>query len=1033
MNIKLGVFTLLSSLFFSLATLSVSLADEIPKIGNAQFQKKFDCQYSYSPTGATAAQRKTFNFPLNVVSLFVPEDRLSITPCEVSSTNLLEPRPNFRFSLKTAPRTFPKCFVPALEENGARQLDTLLRKTSPNQQDYSQTVQLLEAAKTRKNVGLILNCQTYLEQTRLVSDYISGEQARENATTLAQRRERYGKSTNDGGCYAGWWSYSSLNGCDQVKADIDRLEIQEARYEQQERRRRDDERTGRRVNLSCFSVAQNATSQDIDKAVCEHIKQACNPVSFPAVRELNCTNAGQRNLCTTTGGTMTTVGGNPRCQCPADKEFEAGADGGSCKPKVELDCKDGAAVGTNEFGERACVCPVTGDDMRHIQPVYVNEKCEVPSVNTCRSMDSRERYVFQNNQCRACQQGLSINGTACGCFKGYFMSAGGCTPCPAGQTTDGEGPNTQASCKAEQTVPAPVPENCTGQGGTAGEGQIKQGNRCLRCEGNSVPNASKDACVPNTNVPDPACRSGIRKSNGQCCMRVDLEANRCLDTDSTQKKQGDACVVQGTNEEGTIGSDGRTCEVRRCLSGCPSGQQCVSGRCQAQQPTTCQQGQILQGNQCVTDPRAQQQNDEQRCRQQGGEMVQGRCVPRQPNAQQPKQQQQGNGMTPQQQQQMQQMQAMQECQMRQPPGAWQWNGFQCLPNPNYRPQGYGVQPSVTGGVVCNFFGVDTIEVPAGERFSVTYDVAGARREIKVDTSPKSTTQYSRQAPTSTGTTTNNSVMSQYGYGTAQDPNMFGSSIAQQQSSIQGQATITAPKKKGKLKVSLIIDAVRQNSEACKPIEVTVIDAVPQDTSGTSSYNSGGDSYPATAYENQTQDPGPSIETPSEIIAQNRANVSSKQQVDSAPADDDAYAYLCRTLGIGCAKDEPPVSETPRIRDLQVGRTNEITIDPDAEDPADLPNIGDLPNDGQIQSNGQPVATDIGIDGDGKQIVHSAILDYLGDNGQYAPPIGPGSDNSGVLNSSDDQGPEKTEDRVGKFTRLWRWFLNLLGFGPEYVG
>ena len=356
-----------------------------------------------------------------------------------------------------------------------------------------------------------------------------------------------------------------------------------------------------------------------------------------------------------------------------------------------------------------------------------------------------------------------------------------------------------------------------------------------------------------------------------------------------------------------------------------------------------------------------------------------------------------------------------------------------MPNPNYRPQGYGAPASVTGGVVCNFFGSDSLEVPAGEKFSVTYDVSGARREIKVDTSPKSTTQYTRQ-PTTSATT--NSLMNQYGYAN-QDPYSLTTGAVAAPTSVQGQATITAPKKKGKLKVSLVIDAVRQNSEACKPIEITISESVPQSTTSTSDY-SGSDSTPSSyASDSQPLDSGQVIETPSEIIAQNRRTVSAKQQpVETAPADDDAYAYLCKTLGIGCAKDAPTLSETPRIRDLQVktNPSNEITIDPDAEDPADLPNIGE-PQNGEQTANGpvQNIATDIGIDGDGKNVKHSAVLDYLSDNGQYAPPIGPNSDKSGVLNSSDDTSGGTAENRVGIFTRLWRWFLNLLGFGPEYVG
>lgn len=648
--------------------------------------------------------------------------------------------------------------------------------------------------------------------------------------------------------------------------------------------------------------------------------------------------------CTASGGSVKTDDATNRqfCDCNGTgKPLVQTTDGigkcGNTTTPPPSQCGSDARPQDTETGTSVCIC---NDSSK----VYESSSktCVAPSEAACHARGNN--YIFAApNSCTQCPTGLRMNGNQCGCFEGYRPEAGRCVP-------------------SSPTGPATW---CNGPSGAAGQHQIKRGEQCFNCPANQNPNEAKTECVPQQQGPQP--------------------------------KAGDECVFQG--QKGVIASDGRTCEVRRCLSGCQNGQ-CVDGRC-----VPCQQGQVFQNGQCVNDPRQQQQNEEQRCRQNGGEMVQGQCIQKKPNPQQqqqqqkqPQQQPQQQGMTPQQQQQMQQMQAMQECQMRQPQGAWQWNGFQCLPNPNYKPQGYGEQPSITGGVVCNFFGADTIQVPAGEKFTVTYDVTGVKREIKVDTSPKSTTQYTKKDVGDTST--------------------------------ERQATITAPKKKGKLKVSLIVDAVRQNSEACKPIEVQVIDAVPQQDASTYGSDSGG--RESEYQEVQQQDTGPRIETVSEIIAQNRKNAP-VETAKAAPEDDDAYAYLCKTLGIGCAKDLPPESQTPSIRDLQVngGTTNEITIDPDSEDPADLPNIGELPGQEGRQNGQQQLATDIGVDGDGK-IVRSAVLDYLGDNGEYAPAVGPNADTSGVLNSSDDEGPAKTEDRVGIFTRMWRWFLNLLGFGPEYV-
>ncbi len=728
---------------------------------------------------------------------------------------------------------------------------------------------------------------------------------------------------------------SSSPGCAAVKE----------KYEKAYERFKEDKLLGSRY--ACLKTNKTLEQLRADKkASCALIQESCKSYDEKQFKDFckNIENPGDQ--CKASGGTVKTDGEHssaPYCDCSATgKTLTTTSDNiGKCGDATPVptpsQCGSDARPQDTETGTSVCVC-------NDASKVYESSSktCVAPSEAACHARGNN--YIFAApNSCTQCPTGLRMNGNQCGCFEGYRAEAGRCVP-------------------SSPTGPATW---CNGPSGAAGQHQIKRGEQCFNCPANQNPNEAKTECVPQQQGPQP--------------------------------KAGDECVFQG--QKGVIASDGRTCEVRRCLSGCQNGQ-CVDGRC-----VPCQQGQVFQNGQCVNDPRQQQQNEEQRCRQNGGEMIQGQCFQKKPNPQQQqqqkdqqKQQQQPQGMTPQQQQQMQQMQAMQECQMRQPQGAWQWNGFQCLPNPNYKPQGYGEQPSITGGVVCNFFGADTIQVPAGEKFTVTYDVTGVKREIKVDTSPKSTTQYTKKDVGDTST--------------------------------ERQATITAPKKKGKLKVSLIVDAVRQNSEACKPIEVQVIDAVPQQDASTYGSDSGGreNEY----QEVQQQDTGPRIETVSEIIAQNRKNAP-VEAAKAAPEDDDAYAYLCKTLGIGCAKDLPPESQTPSIRDLQVngGTTNEITIDPDSEDPADLPNIGELPGQEGRQNGQQQLATDIGVDGDGK-IVRSAVLDYLGDNGEYAPAVGPNTDTSGVLNSSDDEGPAKTEDRVGIFTRMWRWFLNLLGFGPEYV-
>ncbi len=695
-----------------------------------------------------------------------------------------------------------------------------------------------------------------------------------------------------------------------------------------------------------------------------------------------------------------------------ERVYDYGSSSCQVKPKTKEECEKIQAVwhqGDENAGQSSR-CEICGERMQANREKNICEPIgSCPVVPEC----NQQTQIIQDCKCvpkpAAAPTPSACSGSNNTPGQNQIIQGNTCFTCPSDQKPNSE----KNDCVPKQSftpnpqVPEPAPASCRGQQGTAGDGQIRVGGQCSDCQGNSVPNAAKDACVPGTPTPRP----------------------------------GNSCLTEDTREQGVVAQDGRTCTpVRQCFNCTDPNKHCVEGRC-VPKTQTCPQGQILQNTQCVPQQQQCQQGQvlqngqcvpqQQQCRQ-DEEMIQGRCFPKKPNPQQPKEQpkqQQQQGPTPQQQQQMQQLQAMQECQMRQPQGAWQWNGFQCLPNPNYNPQGYGAQPSVGGGVVCNFFGSDAIEVPAGEQFSVTYDVTGAKREIKVDTSPKSTTKYDRQAPTTQANT--NTVLNQFGY----PQNGTGAAV---QTSQQGQATITAPKKKGKLKVSLIVDAVRQNSEACKPIQVTIVDAAPQQSSYDSGNTSNYDSGSQYASNTQPQDTGPTIETPSEIIAQNRRVVSS-QPAQKAPEDDDAYAYLCKTLGIGCAKDAPQVDTGPSIRDLQVGNgtqqqgtTREITIDPNAEDPADLPNIGELPGEGgENTRNGQQLATDVGIDGDNKK-AYSTVLNYLGENGQYAEPIGPNSDTSGVLNSTDAEAPAQTGERVGIFTRMWRWFLNLLGFGPEYV-
>jgi hypothetical protein len=738
-------------------------------------------------------------------------------------------------------------------------------------------------------------------------------------------------------------------------------------------------------------------STDENPNTCSVIEKQCgikfDPQRLPEVckKKLDTTNP---NECLGKGGVMTAG----KCECSQDKQYDSSQDKCVLKPKNKEDC---IKIPNSIWHD--------GDEA-----TYQAGYCQTCGANTTADQESRTCKPVSGGiteaQCKnTANASWDGNTKRCSCVNGREP------------ISDQQG---RVSCEIRNP---PTPGQTCEQ--TYNADMISDGQGSCKCKTDGhIWNAQEKKCKPPagwTQTPPPS------------------QAGReCTKDGRTGKFDNDGnCVINITScFSSSMCGEGRRCEDGQCKSICQSGEVFQNGRC-AQAQQECPQGQIRQNGQCVPQQQQCQQGQvmqngqcvpqQQQCKQ-DEEMIQGRCFPKKPNAQQPKEQpkqQQQQGPTPQQQQQMQQLQAMQECQMRQPQGAWQWNGFQCLPNPNYNPQGYGAQPSVTGGVVCNFFGSDAIEVPAGEQFSVTYDVTGAKREIKVDTSPKSTTKYDRQAPTTQANT--NTVLNQFGY----PQNGTGAAV---QTSQQGQATITAPKKKGKLKVSLIVDAVRQNSEACKPIQVTIVDAVPQqsayDSGNTSNYDSGAQ----YASNTQPQDTGPTIETPSEIIAQNRRVVSS-QPAQQAPEDDDAYAYLCKTLGIGCAKDAPQVDTGPSIRDLQAGNgtqqqgtTREITIDPNAEDPADLPNIGELPGDnGETTRGGQQLATDVGIDGDNKK-AYSTVLNYLGENGQYAPPIGPNADTSGVLNSSDAEPTAQTEDRIGIFTRLWRWFLDLLGFGPEYV-
>jgi hypothetical protein len=110
--------------------------------------------------------------------------------------------------------------------------------------------------------------------------------------------------------------------------------------------------------------------------------------------------------------------------------------------------------------------------------------------------------------------------------------------------------------------------------------------------------------------------------------------------------------------------------------------------------------------------------------------------------------------------------------------------------------------------------------------------------------------------------------------------------------------------------------------------------------------------------------------------------------------------------------------------------NEITITQNGdEQTVDLPNIGEQPGgNGQPQQN---IATDIGLDGD-KKPAYSSLLNFTDTSKGYAPPVGPGADNNAPLNSSDQKDTTDGQQRLGIFTRLWYWILNLFGFGPAYA-
>lgn len=644
---------------------------------------------------------------------------------------------------------------------------------------------------------------------------------------------------------------------------------------------------------------------------------------------------------------------------------------------VDESCGVTATLKKSPMGESMCVCNDANLQYDLGKKSCVPKSTVVPGVNKseCEAKGGKWESIPASAM-PACYmpapvppaQQPDISCTATSQCTGGQCVNNKCAPCPTGTQSNGQ------TC---EPVPTKAPAFGTGS-----------------CPYAAFPNKHNDGkCHPE-------CEAPTVFRNGTC--------------ENPNATQGGATQKACTNQNFPNAYNGG------CYSACPAGSEFREGKCYQQNQND--------------------QNAAAQCVQKGGTWAQGQCLPGAPNAQQQAQQKAAAQQQAQQQAaQQQSQQAQQQCLAQ----GGQWNGYQCTPpafNPYTSP--YFNQQTVNKPT-CNFFGASLTEIPLGDSVDISWEVTGAST-ISLDTSPKSTTKYIKS------TAAINPLAQSLGL----------PATPQSQSMISG-ATVT-PSTKGTLTLRLKVNNLLQNSDPCKPIKLQVVS--PENRSAADEYTG----YNTNSNSTQTNDStygqleetsstdsgiGQEIELASDLAQQKRdaaqkiAAKARAQQVEQASEVNDAtYANLCAMFGIGCGGPDVTVESVPKYVQSEVMEqqtpTERLTIQVSNDSDVDVPNIGGTSVDAQIEgsqggstfiqtnsTNGEPTMMAYDI----PRISDTGVAQYVDDTSKYAPDhIGPQSGTTGQLKQSDVTTEDETESSVGVFTRMWRWFINLIGFGPEQV-
>ncbi|MFZ2593766.1 MAG: hypothetical protein WAX38_03270 [Minisyncoccia bacterium] len=669
------------------------------------------------------------------------------------------------------------------------------------------------------------------------------------------------------------------------------------------------------------------------------------------------------------------------------------------------------------------------------------EKC--PQGTTCN---------VSSNKCvpATCDGTTCSPGQICGNSSLYQ-----CKWCPQGTK-----PNpAKNDCIKDETspVPTPTPQQCSATSFCV-EGQYcTAGNTCEAC-GSRGYNSSTKKCQCDVGVayngtscgftqPPPVTNEscvkpvgGVKNSAGACVCPSGTTHIEPIDSCRTQIQ-----ITQSEQLQQQCKQAGRKWEGNSCSPQCLEQGYVLNGTNCVQSQGCQQQGGQIQNGICMfpnpNNNNNQNQQKAQQCVQKGGTWANNECLPGTPNAQQPKPTPQQQQQAAQQAAQQQQQQAQQQCLAQ----GGQWNGQQCLPpafNPYTSPY-YNQQTAQKPA--CNYFGASLTEVPFGETVDLSWEITGAST-ISLDTSPKSSTKYvkgdaSSQANSTLGTITN-SINSPLIQPSAPQSTIIGATVK--------------PSKKGTLTVRLKVNNLLQNSDPCKPIKLKVVD--PAEVSAIETEDTS-QNYSATANEqvsqsyldqgvsNNSSGIGEEVELASDIARQKREaaaevqrnNAEAKPEVTKA-----TYENLCALFGIGCGGGEEtaalsnPVETVARGSASTTTPVERLTINP-GDVGVDVPNVGS--EDGAQAQGGfttttQTVYQDGGttvVAYDPQQATDNAVAGYVQDNAKYAADgIAPQATSNGQLKQEAVTEDTTETKKVGVFSRMWGWFMNLIGFGPEQV-